>query len=169
MVCQSCRRHGPLKHVWAACEYTALPRQLIHAFKFERAKAGHEPIAAQLVETVPFIDATVVPVPTATSRVRQRGYDHTALIAKKFARERGLPYQNVLMRLGQARQVGAERSVRLVQAKEFFQIKPRQAVPERVLLIDDVLTTGATLQTAAKCLRRAGAKEVHAAVFAHKQ
>lgn len=168
-VCKSCRRHGPLKHVWPGCEYTALPRQLIHVYKFERAKAGYEPIARQMSEVVPLIDAVVVPVPTATTRVRQRGYDHTALIAKRFAQARSLPYQNVLMRLGQQRQVGAERSVRLEQAASFFMIKPKLPMPERVLLIDDVLTTGATLQAAARCLKQAGVKEVNAATFAHKQ
>jgi len=168
-VCPSCRRHGPLKHIWASCEYTALPRELIHVFKFERARAGYLPIARQLVESVPRLDAVVVPVPTATSHVRQRGYDHTVLIAKQFAREQNLPYQSMLWRLGQQRQVGAEKAVRLRQAASFFEIKPRQSLPDRVLLIDDVLTTGATLQAAARCLRQAGVKEVNAAVFAHKQ
>ncbi len=168
-VCKSCRRHGPLANVWAGAEYTEIPKQLIHRLKFERARAGHVPIAKQLHETLPYHAVTVVPIPTATSRMRQRGYDQSKLIARQFALLRQLPCQELLERRGQTRQVGAERAVRISQAQSFFEAKPYASFPKSVLLIDDVLTTGATLQAAAKCLKTAGVRTVYAATFAQKQ
>lgn len=108
-------------------------------------------------------------LPTATSRVRQRGYDHARLIARDFASRRQLPCQSLLVRHGQQRQVGAARTIRLQQAEQFYSAKIVRPMPSRVLLIDDVVTTGASISAAAKCLKRAGVKHVDAAIFAQKQ
>lgn len=170
-VCKKCRAEGPLQHVWAGCEYEDLPKQLIHKLKFERAKAAYEPIAMQIHDTLPILTGvTISHVPTATSRVRQRGYDQSQLIARELSRLQSLPYRSLLLRRGQQRQVGAERSVRVAQAQDFFVVKKqREPLPTHVLLVDDVLTTGATLQSAAHCLKQAGVKHVDAVVFAQKQ
>lgn len=170
-VCKKCRSEGPLRHIWASCEYEDLPKQLIHKLKFERAKAAHKPIAIQIDDTLPVLTGvTISHVPTATSRVRQRGYDQSRLVARELSRLRSLPYRSLLLRRGQQRQVGAERSVRVTQAQDFFAAKEqRDPLPTHVLLVDDVLTTGATLQAAARCLRRAGVKCVDAVVFAQRQ
>lgn len=168
-VCSNCKHHGPLRNVWVGAEYSDAAKTLVHRMKFERARAATVPAARQLTEAVPIMEAVVVPVPTATSRRRQRGYDQSVLIARQFARQRGLPYQELLIRNGQARQVGTSRSERVRQAESFFTHKKVTELPEAVLLIDDVLTTGATLQAAARCLRQAGVRRIYAAVFAQKQ
>jgi ComF family protein len=168
-VCKKCRRHGPISHLWVGCVYNELPRELIRRYKFQRARAAHKPIVAQLDERLPMLNDMVVSwVPTATSRVRQRGYDQSRLVVQALAGRRDLPCRSLLLRQGQARQVGNERTLRLKQAEQFFQARPFATPPRRVLLIDDVLTTGATLQAAAKCLKQSGVKEIYAAVFAQK-
>ena len=114
-------------------------------------------------------DYIVVPVPTATSRLRQRGFDHSALLAKSISRNLRLPYSAALGRLGQERQLGAPRSQRLAQpAGNYFIKRPAEITGRDVLLIDDVITTGGTIIECAKILRAAGARHVDALVFAKK-
>jgi ComF family protein len=111
----------------------------------------------------------VVPVPTATSRVRQRSFDHSAHLAQLAARKLGWRYLNALTRIGQTRQVGAERSIRLKQPADNYLVRyPNLVSGQKILLIDDVVTTGATLRAVTKALRAAGAARVDALVFAKR-
>lgn len=99
--------------------------------------------------------------------MRERGYDQAKLLARKLAREARLPYADCLARSGQAHQVGSNRSQRLSQLSDAFRItKPRTVQNAYILLVDDVLTTGATLEAAAKVLHATGASSVDAVVFA---
>lgn len=171
MVCTACRRVSPLKYVWTRTVYKDIAKELVYGLKFARAKAAAKQIAEFLDESTPVLPAgTIVTyIPTASSRVRQRGYDQTRLIAKHFAARRGLPCSSFLMRLGQTRQVGSDRKHRIDQAsKNYSAIKLKQLHGANVLLIDDILTTGATIESAAKILKKAGAKQVSVAIFAQK-
>jgi ComF family protein len=170
-VCAKCRRKTPLKHVWVCTEYKGLAKHLIHAFKFERAQAAAPVIAAYMQNNLPYIaDAIIVPVPTATSRIRQRGYDHAELIATSLARKTSLKAKRLLRRHGQARQVGTKRAERARQLQgAFYSTKPEAVKGRYILLVDDVLTTGATLEETATVLKKAGADQVDAIVFAQKR
>jgi ComF family protein len=113
-------------------------------------------------------DAVLVPVPTATSRVRARGYDQSKLLARAVARRQSLPVLNCLARHGQTHQVGATRQQRLSQLSTAFRvIRPARLAGRHVILVDDVTTTGATLELAAQKLLAAGARRVDAVTFAH--
>lgn len=166
-VCRACRQTTDLERVWVAAEYSGVPAELISRFKFERLKAAYVPLAASLDGVLSFIpfNTQIVPVPTATGRVRQRGYDQTVLLAKELARLRKLPYSAPLLRMAHARQLGASRKARQVQAGEMFRVKS-DVENKNILLIDDVCTTGATLRAATKVLKEAGAANVQAAVVA---
>jgi ComF family protein len=170
-VCSSCRRNSPLKHVWITTQYDGPPKELVYKLKFGRTKHAAKVIADHLHETVPDLPSStlVTFVPTATSRVRQRGYDQTQLIAKAFARHRSLQCAPLLVRYGQSRQVGSDRKHRFDQAAKNYGPLKNIATSTDVLLIDDILTTGATLESAAKLLKQAGAKTINAAIFAQKQ
>jgi ComF family protein len=170
-VCMSCRRSVRLKHVWVAQDYQHYAKRLVRLFKYERVKAAALPIARQMADTLPYFsqDVIITHIPTATSRQRHRGYDQSELIARSIARLKGLEYARLLERSGQARQVGASRSQRLAQAQQMFRLETKRDIKgSSILVIDDILTTGASLEAAARVLKQAGAKDVSAAVFAQK-
>jgi ComF family protein len=149
-----------------------LIKDFIHRFKFERAQAAAKPIATMMAGTLPYFDRStiVTHIPTATSRRRQRGYDHAALLARALAQRLGLRHMTLLARLGQTRQVGATRGERLKQLHSAFRPLRTSVLPgSRILVVDDIVTTGATLEAAAHVLRENGAKTVSAAVFAQKR
>jgi ComF family protein len=106
-------------------------------------------------------------LPTASSRIRLRGYDQAQLIAKRLAKSRGLEYQDLLRRSGRSRQVGSSKKDRFKQLSGAFSAKqPRKIKGKHILLVDDVLTTGASIESAARELKACGAKRIEAAVFA---
>jgi competence protein ComFC len=101
--------------------------------------------------------------PTSPQRRGERGFDQAELIARQVARQLGLPCRRLLRRPAGEPQTGHDRATRLVGPE--FSAKPRLA-GRRVLLIDDVVTTGATLRRAGDALREAGATTVVRAAVA---
>lgn len=168
--CPGCRNAGPLSHVWISTTYAAHAQQLIQRFKFGHQRAAAEPLGRIMADTITLTGSMViVPVPTATGRVRERGFAHSELLARRIASQLKLEYMPALRRLGQSRQLGASRETRLKQLSDSFVLRsPKSIAGQRVLLVDDVLTTGGTLIAAAKILKAGGAKEVNALVFAKK-
>lgn len=165
-VCGGCRKSSLLSNVWVAAEYEDIPKKLVYRLKFDRAKAAAEVISSLIDENLPQLpDGTIVThVPTASKRIRARGYDQSRLIAVSLARRRKMEYRSLLVRHGSTRQVGSDRKTRSKQLKGAFSVK-KNVNFSKILLIDDVLTTGATIEYAAKTLKQAGAVDVKAAVF----
>lgn len=167
-VCRGCYHKTTLRAVYVRGQYDEAARQLVHALKFGRARAAADILASYMSEVAPTgFRALVVPVPTASSRRRQRGYDQAILIARSLARSKSYTMKTSLKRRGQSRQVGQKRQERLRQLKEAYYVPRRADVAGKlVLLVDDVLTTGATLEVAASAIKEAGARRVEAIVFA---
>jgi ComF family protein len=168
LTCQKCRRTSPLTSVQAAAVYGEVTKDLIWKLKFHHARAAVEPMAGLMTGRLLFDETTLlVPVPTATGRVRQRGYDQAELLCRAVAHRTKLPYRVLLQRHGQSRQVGTSKAERVAHLSKAFRVPTTQPVAgQHIVLVDDVLTTGATLESAARVLRRAGAKRVDAIVFA---
>lgn len=171
--CQTCSSHAPLKKVWIRTPYEGFAEQLVKDLKFNRAFQAAGTIADAIYEQFAhqFSENTVlVPVPTATSRIRQRGYDQSVLIARALAKKTNLPCSQVLVRHGQQRQTGNSRTKRVLQLEGVFSIRQRFLKnTDEIMLVDDVLTTGATVASAAKALRQSGVKKVSAVVFARAE
>lgn len=152
-----------------ACSYEGLAVEIIKSLKYERAVASVKPIAQMMIDRIPYVEpSTVVSyIPTANSRVRQRGYDQARLLSKEIARTLGLKYQPTLLRVGKKRQVGSTREQRKKQLEGVFVIRPGVNIAgKNILLVDDVVTTGASLTEVAKTLKKNGVRSVSAVVFA---
>ncbi|HUC89957.1 MAG TPA: phosphoribosyltransferase family protein [Patescibacteria group bacterium] len=165
--CHSCGQASDLSQVWAATPYDGLAKELIHKLKFGRAKIAAKDMADIMAHRIPPGDWLVTYVPTANARVRLRGYDQAQCIAKQLAGMLGLVYTPLLVRQGSRRQLGQNRSSRKTQMQTAFRTTWNE-IPQNkpILIIDDVLTTGATLEAAAHALKSAGAQNISAAVFA---
>lgn len=167
--CSKCIASFPLSALWVACEYSPLAKTLVSAYKYNSQRAASDIFAGRMLEVCPRVECVVTCIPTAPSRIRQRGFDHTARIAKKIAIKRQLPYYNMLRRMKKSHQVGSGREKRIKQTEGLFAMRNSIDIRGKdVLLVDDVVTTGASLSAAAKELKKAGAKNVYGLVFARK-
>lgn len=108
----------------------------------------------------------LVPVPASPAAVRRRGFDHSVDIARALGRAAGLPLARPLVTRATADQRVLGREQRFANRRQAFGLAPGARLPSRVVLIDDVFTTGATLDAAARVLREAGVPEVRALAVA---
>lgn len=108
----------------------------------------------------------VAPVPASHAAVLRRGFDHGALLAGAIAAELELPAARLLGVASRSDQRRLGRQERAANARHGVSVLPRAEVPRRVLLVDDVFTTGATLDAASRVLLAAGVQEVRVAAVA---
>ena len=186
--CAGCRRVGPVLcrtcrfalaapvalprsgDVIAALPFAGRPRDVILGFKYgNRRQLGHH-VAGLLVNRLlasgvrPHDIDVVTWAPTSRKRRRRRGFDQAELVAQRVAVQLGLPCRRLLEREGDdLPQTGRDRVARL--HGPVFRASPR-ATGERILVVDDVVTTGATLRSASAALQRAGARGVVRAALA---
>jgi ComF family protein len=148
---------------------------LINRLKFEGLAAAAEPLGRRLGEDLRTAEwlgdfDLIVPVPDHWRRRYARGYNPAQLIAAATGRAVGKPVREVLVRTAQGpSQVGLGREARLGNPVGRFRVRrPRAAAGRCICLVDDVLTTGATVSECARLLRAAGAAEVVAAAAARQ-
>ena len=150
----------------SACEFADVARAVIHGLKYgRRLELAH--VAAEAIEAAcpaGELHGTVVPVPASPLRWRWRGFDPAEEIALALGRLAALPHAACLRRAHGPRQVGRSRHARLAEPPR---VRLEGTAPARVVLIDDVRTTGATLASCARVLRDGGAENVVALTFAH--
>lgn len=166
-----CTRCGTFyEKAWQIGERDGVLLKLIDDYKFERVRAAGDIAADLLHDRLPILpdNTIVVPVPTISAHIRQRGYDHTAIIAKRFAKLRKLPHRQLLLRKSDTHQRGSDRKTRFAQAESAFSAGKKLDKTAHYLVVDDILTTGATLQFAAKALKGAGATSVWVAILARQ-
>lgn len=173
---RTCHPHHPYL-LAAATDYRDHPaiRAAIHGLKFDLIRGVAEPLgellAAFLRELrLPTAGFLLVPIPLSRVRERRRGFNQAELLGRAVAAELGLPLAiDLLVRIDSAppQSTLPDRAARKQNVQGCFRVaRPELAARRKILLIDDVTTSGATLAEAASVLRRAGALRVAAAVVA---
>jgi predicted amidophosphoribosyltransferase len=179
VVCSRCGRRlaasepllgkGPpgLDRAWSSAPHEGVARDLVAALKFRRLL----PVAGLMAERIHWLapahmlSGAVVAVPPAPARLRRRGFDPAGELGAALAERLQAPLEQCLVRRGGRRQVGRSRAERVGHPPRIHALGE---VPRSVLLVDDVLTTGATLTACAKALRSAGSARVVAVTFARR-
>jgi len=157
---------------WAPLAYDGAARALVRGLKFHGAVRLADVMAAQIAANAPPAllpaDAALVPVPLAAARRRKRGFNQAEQLSRALARRVGLPVVDCLERAGPAgaSQVGRDRQERISALAGAVRLRMSACAPTRAVLVDDVVTTGATLAACAAALRNAGAAEIGAVAYA---
>ena len=173
--CANCA-HRVLHFTAAVAAYRSrgIVRKLIHDFKYRQQVHLRHPIADWLAETLddPRLQGrrfdAVIPVPLHPARKRERGFNQAELLAEALSERAGVPLRDALERIRYTTtQTAFDRSERMENLHNAFRLRKKVDVRGcRVLLIDDVLTTGSTLSECARVLKAGGAISVHAATAA---
>ncbi len=166
-LCEDCRAHRPqYDRAATVFRFEGAARELVNAFKFrERLELRNDLVdfleaAARVRFRVGEIGC-VVPVPSTFGHRFLRGYNPCAVLARPLAKRLGLPCGRLLRRVGHPlRQGGLGEEERRKNVVGTFAARPSASLPETVLLVDDIMTTGSTLSEAAKTLKAAGVGRV---------
>ncbi len=185
MQCAACiRQPPPLEACFAAVAYAYPWSMLMADFKFGQDAAWAWELAGLLGKNLLVTQALtgldendfLIPMPLSTQRLQSRGFNQAWELTKAIARQSGTPARadaRVLLRIKHTPpQSQLKREARLENVKGAFVVDPLRAheiADRRVVLVDDVMTSGASLFTAAQALRDAGAVHVTAIVFARTE
>lgn len=174
-VCQACEDQSPeFDRAIVAVDYGGPWPGMLTRLKFQGATALAKPLGQLLADAVqPRRGATslIVPVPLSSRRLRERGYNQAWLLARQVGAHLGIPaHPNLLERTHHTqRLMSLSAEDRMLHIKEAFQVNEQHALALRnrhVAIVDDVMTTGATLNACARTLLETGAKSVSAWVVA---
>ena len=165
---------SPLLQLEWAAPFTGVTRRGIHALKYGGERRLARPMGAAVARRMARAAMTgdvLVPVPASPDRVRDRGYDQAALIAQEVGRHRRLPVRAALRRTRvTTAQFDLDRAARAANLGGVFAVTDRAAIANRwVILVDDVMTTGATLASCAMALLDGGALAVSAIAVARER
>lgn len=170
-ICGAClQRPPPLTETRAAFVYGFPLDRLVPRFKFHNDLAAGRLLSELMLQGMSRLPkpSALVPVPLHDSRLRRRGYDQAQELARALARALQVPLlSEALVRTrATAPQSELDAGARRRNLRRAFEVRAGAVLPDHVTLVDDVMTTGATLEAAAKRLRRAGVARVDAWVCA---
>ena len=156
-----CDDHAaPFVSAYVASSRSGVVKALLDNLKFHNAKAAAKCLAEILDQRAPYFpsDAIIVPIPTSSAHRRERGYDQTDLIARHFAHLRNLRIEYMLRRTDNAVQHMVGRRQRADQACHAYALGfGKHVTPGRYyIILDDIITTGATVTEASRLITEAG-------------
>ncbi len=187
-LCPRCGRPQPSGTLCPACvvwqtgldgirsplRFDGAVRKAVHELKYNNIRALAEPMSEMLndyLKANPIPGDVLVPVPLHQKRLRERGYNQSSLLARELGRLSGLPViEDCLVRLRQTSQQTRTASVeeRRRNVATAFACRNRDVQDRKVILIDDVSTSGSTLSACAQALKAAGAVSVWGLTFARE-
>ena len=168
--CDACRRHTNLDGIVVATHFEIGPvRELIHELKYSGTVELANLLGAMLVYAISvneLADFVLVPVPLHSQRITERGFNQAELLTQQITKRVGMKSESVLNRVrATLSQTKLTRVERLRNVQGAFSCRG-EVEDKTILLVDDVMTTGATLEECAKTLKRVGAKRVWGVVVA---
>ena len=165
-VCQSCRECPPsYTKAWTLYPYLSPLRDAIRLFKYRGKVALATPLARLMIDRLPLLDAidVIIPVPLHIERLREREFNQSLLLADRIGRYLDIPVSctDLIRTTPSPAQTTLSRKERLRNLRGAFAVpRPESVTGKHILLIDDVFTTGATVNECAKALRKAGSGNV---------
>jgi ComF family protein len=175
MRCKECEdRESPLDGLRAFSTYDGALRLAHHYFKFEGmpslAPVLGARMAGSLMDGWKGTGAVLVPVPLSSDRERERGYNPSRLLAQEVSRTTGIPVAELLVKVRSTKpQMKLDRKERLKSPRGAYALKEGLNPTGNIVLVDDVMTTGATLEECARVLKKGGAASVKAIVLGRTQ
>ncbi len=168
--CKTCQRKSKLRGVHVLWRMDGAAKDLVYTLKFGNDRGVAQFVALRLVNQFNLADYDIITfIPSDGPTLRRRGYNQADLLARAVARRLGKHRTPTLLRTRHTRQVGQSRTKRFESVVDNFICNNAKGVMgKRVLLVDDVLTTGATMSECARILRAAGAKQVWGLAVAKK-
>lgn len=168
------QRQLPIDESCVLFLFEGIVRDAIHRLKYERIRRMAGPLGGLLVEhlrTHPLPADAIIPVPLHPRRLAERGFNQSELLAQPVAQAYKLPLltTGLVRQRDTAHQMELGFRARLENVQGAFVWNQRKPPPPRVLLVDDVLTTGATVGECAQALRAAGTREVRVIALARSQ
>jgi competence protein ComFC len=175
-LCQECFHHPPrFKRAFAVARYEGIMRELIHKFKYAKEKILLDELANLLIKlwlkintSLPAIDI-IIPAPLYHKKLKERGFNQSELLAECLHKTTGIPLEinNAIKIKITSDQAGLDSVNRRKNLIDAFEVSHPQIIKDKnILLIDDVLTTGATASEIARTLKKYSAKNVYVLVLA---
>ncbi len=176
--CGFCRRSKKLTGLYSAVSYNNfIVKKMINQFKYEPyIKELSKPLSSLIIvhlinlnKTLNLFDFVLVPIPLHKKKLKQRGFNQAEEIAKELSENLKLPaFNDILIKTKRTpSQVELEKEEREKNIKNVFLCrKPELVKNKKILLVDDIFTTGSTMEECALTLKRAGAKEIWGIVVA---
>lgn len=179
-----CKKSLTIDGVFSSLVYTGVVKKLVYQFKYKPYLVGLKPLLTDffyegLIQKETFYrlitqEGVLVPVPLHASKLRKRGYNQAKLLAEGLAQKLDMSVRDILERTRNTKtQVGFSQKERAENIKEAFRLKKgyeeKMKGVKSVFLVDDVVTSGATLKEVAKVLKKAGVVTVWGITLAHGQ
>ncbi len=162
-----------VENIYAAVSYNSYVREFIHRFKFRNSSYLYKPFAILMKNAMDANDLTdfdlIVSVPIHWRKEAIRGYNQSALLASEISNLTGIEYnsKSLIKHKWTKEQNRLSKTEREINLKGSFAVRDRNnIVDKRILLVDDLYTTGNTIKTCARVLSQAGAKSVTGLVLA---
>ncbi len=176
--CEKCRRKTPLKGLFAAGQYENLIlKEMIHLFKYQSVESLKKPLAELITAYIAkelladkLANSVLSPIPLTLRRRSIRGFNQSELLADEIGKFLNCPVINLLKRkkfTGPQAEI-SDWQKRKENISDVFAINAKWefGIPQKVILVDDVATSGATLEEAANILKEAGVEEIYGLVIA---
>ena len=165
-LCHTCVEHPPsYTRAWTLYPYTPPLQDAIRLLKYQSKVSLARPLANLMLSSLPQLDAVdlIIPVPLHHKRLCRREFNQALLLADPIGRHLNISisYTNLVRTTSTPPQTSLSRKNRLKNLRQVFTVRhPAQIQDKRILLVDDVFTTGTTVNECAKTLRRSGSADV---------